>query len=295
MKTSPVFHLCQRTFLFASVWLLATPALAAPSIGELRTQIKRGLIEHKALSGAVAMIRDQVALQPPPPGRGAIVSRQFQALGPDAALPLYDLLDGKTLMTLSPRARVTVKVAALDALTHLRDARGTALYQKIFDEDEDLDVARAAGEALGTLESTEGMQFLLDRAIAGHPKEPAAFSGLAFCRRGEVAHRFAARLSEQPDARLVRAIAQRAAFWGSSWAWQALGTEREAEGLAGRQAIADALVTLLPSYQGDARTAIINALVAIEHPATKAAVARLRTSAKPELARSLDQLSARLK
>lgn len=288
-----------KKLLFVSLAItgatFGSPAFAAPSLGELRVEMRASLAKRQDLVQAVALIRDQVALSPPPVERGFQISRRLQALGPDAFYPMIDLLDGQKLASISPRAQSLLKVATLDALTHLGDARGSAIYEKLFDEDSDLEVARAAAEALGATESSDGMQFLLDRAIVGHPKERAAFSGLSFCRKGEVAHRFAARFLELPDARLVRSLAQRASFWGSSWAWQALGPGRQAEGLAGRQALSEALVSVLPNYEGDTRQAISNALVAIEHPATRQSLAQLRSSAKPDLVKTIDLLSSRLK
>lgn len=284
-----------KRLLSISIVLFALPAAASPSLSELRAQIRVGALQRPTVTQAVAAIRDRVIAAPPPVGRGFQVSRQLQQLGPEAALPLLQLVDGPGPAGAPPRTAALLKLAALDALTHLKEPRGTALYEKLFDEDGDADVARAAGEALGALESGEAMTFLLDRALAGHPREKAAFAGLAFCRKGEVAHRFAARLSERPEPKLVRVLAQRAAFWGSSWAWEALGPERAAEGLAARQALAESLLAALPAYEGDARTAIENALVTIEHPMTKDAIARLRPTAPSSLVKHLDQLAARLK
>lgn len=104
----------------------------------------------------------------------------------------------------------------------------------------------------------------------------------------------AARMTELPDEKTMRVLAKSAGFWGSSWAWHALGATREADGLGARQTLASTLLAVLPSYQNDTRLAIVNALATIEHPSTTYEIERVRTSAPADVRKELDALATRL-
>jgi hypothetical protein len=165
--------------------------------------------------------------------------------------------------------------------------------QQLLDEEDDYDVARGAAEAIGVLEAREDALFLIARAQTGAKTDRAAIAGLSLCRRPEVTAHLAARLGAHPDDATAAYLADAIAFNGSSWAWEALGAARAQEGAATRQKLADALLAAYPGYQGRARTALGNALITVEHPATPNALAGMRARADQSLAADLQTLETR--
>jgi hypothetical protein len=118
--------------------------------------------------------------------------------------------------------------------------------------------------------------------------------GLGFCRRPEVASHLAARLAEHPPDPTARAVADAIGFLGSSWAWEALGSERVAEGLRMRQMLTHVLLAAWPGYEAGARKTIGHALLELDHPSLPGLLADLRGRVPPAQAEEVRRLEARV-
>jgi len=283
--------------LLATLLLLVAGAPAgAADLHRLRDEVKSARVQTPAAFEALAALRARVIASPPPLDRRGVVARQMVALGPDGLYPLLALLepDAAELASASARSRAILRQSAVEALIKLADLRAAPLLRTLLDSDPDDDVARGAADALGVLETREEALFLIARAQPGAARDRAAISGLSLCRRPEVAAHLAARLSAHPDDATAAALADAIAFYGSSWAWEALGPTRAADGERARLRLTQALLAAYPGYRGHARQALGDALVTVAHPTAPNALSDLRARAPQALAADLQSLERRL-
>lgn len=282
--------------LLATLLLLLVGAPAgAADLQKLRGEMRAARVAQPSPFVALDTIRARVIASPPPYDRKNTIARQMIALGADALYALLSLVEpgAPELAAATPRVRSMIRASAVEAVIQLKDRRAVPLMQQLVEEEDDFDVQRGAAEAIGVLEAREDALFLIARAQSGAKTDRAAIAGLSLCRRPEVAAHLAARLGAHPDDATAAAIADAIGFHGSSWAWEALGAARAQEGAAARQKLADALLSAYPGYQGRARSAIGNALIVVEHPATPNALAAMRARADQSLAADLQTLETR--
>ncbi len=282
--------------LLATLLLLLVGAPAgAADLQKLRGEIRAARTSSAEAFAVVEALRAQVIASPPPFERRAQIARSMIALGGDGLYPLLALLEpgAPELAKVPARVRTMLRSSAVEAIARLQDRRALPLMQQLLDQDDDADVQRGAAETIGRLETREDALFLIARAQAGAANELPAIGGLQFCRRPEVASHLAARLAAHPADSTVVALSRAIGFYGSSWAWEALGPARAQEGAAARQKLSDALLAAYPGYQGRARAELGDALIVVEHPATPNALASLRVRADQSLAADLQVLESR--
>jgi hypothetical protein len=216
------------------------------------------------------------------------VSRAFKALGADALEPLLALVESPAMRELPSQKRAMVVAGALEALAQLRDRRAAGAFRAAADGSDET-IARAAAEGLGMLGGPDEERFLIARAVDGGPHERAAIAGLGRLRTARSAAHLAARLEARPSPAIAIALADAMGLCGSSWAWQALGSDGDSV----REPLAASLANALPAYEGRARDSLGVALLAVDHPSTPNRLASLRSTANAPLAADLQDLERR--
>jgi hypothetical protein len=281
--------------VIASLMMLWMGGVASASPDTLQADIAEARQRRPEIFAHVEALRAQLLLAPPPYERRGQVTRMMKALGPEALLPLLDLIGNPSgVGQAPPRTREMLLVGALEAVGALRDARSAAVMQGILDGPEPSEsITRAAAEALGQLGDDRSLIYLVAHAVSGDRREQAAIAGLAYVRRPLAVFTLASRLRIQPEDAIAQRLADAMGFSGSSWAWEALGKGRADEGLAQREELSRALCDAYPVYQGRTRETIGRALLMIHHPSLPAQLAALDVAADRALLADLQALRQR--
>lgn len=220
--------------------------------------------------------------------------RELRGLGPSALWAMVDALafDAPPRDGLSDEERTALTVGLLEAVGVLRDPRAGPVLGAVFERGPAGGrVAKAAAKALGRLCGDAELGLLGRHAQAGDARRLAAIHGLGECKRAESAGKLAALLAIETEPAAVEALASALGAVGSSWAWEALGPEAKARGLAVREVAAKALVAAYAQRPAEARASLGRAVAAVEHPETAALIERARRGAAPEAQAALDRLS----
>jgi hypothetical protein len=276
------------------VLLLGAPAAQAANHAALNAEIATQRTRTPQVFEQMGQLKNDVLKNGVPYARRAHLARALKAFGKGGLYPLLDLITAPDVLAAPPATRDPLLVAGLEAIGKLRDRRALPVVRGLFEAGETSPgVARAAAQAIGQLGGTDDAAYLAARALPGDSREDAALYGLGYCRLTPAAQHLEARLAARPPTETVRTIADAMAQLGSSWAWEALGPSRAAEGDALRAGLAATLVAALPHYQGPARDAIEDALLVVAHPSTPNRLAALRKHADPSLAAALQALEHR--
>lgn len=230
-------------------------------------------------------------------GRMAAMGPRFKALGPNALLPMIELvaIDAPPRGGMSDSAWTALRAGLIEAIGSHRDARGRAVFNAILESPEDnYYVVRAAAEALGRLATDDDAARLVTLSRAGGPKHKAILAGMGHCRRTVVAQELARVLGTKPSEEIARAAIGSLGDAGSAWAWKTPSVaEHDGEQSAVRAEAAKALVGAFVAYRGEVRQACSNALMMVDEPSTPSLIAAARAGAPEETVRDLDSLAAR--
>lgn len=193
------------------------------------------------------------------------VGPELRHLGKAALLPMLEalVLDAPELAGATDDERHAVIEGMLSEVGRLRDARSAPALRLAFVAAPSASLLRAAGRALGRL-GDAASRGVLTASLNEPSRRLAAIDGLGECRSSEAARALAKELdaatSKNDAASLVRALGN----LGSSWAWQALGAARQAEGNDTREVAASALVRSYHRFDGETRAAYRSALTMVE-------------------------------
>lgn len=239
-------------------------------------------------------------------------TREMRALGQAGLLPMISALafDWQSRgFSADAAVRVTeeraVMVAMIDAVGLLRDTRARpvllALWQKArtdkamqVEMGRQMTPARAVAEALGRLGGAVDLQALLARLRPDDTLNHAAIAGLGACKRQESAQALTAALTTARTPADQAWIVQAMGAVASSWAWQAMGPTRRADGLAVRKRVTDALLPLLVTTQGAARERVVQSLQLADMPDLTDRLHTLRANADATLQHDIDDLLGRV-
>lgn len=229
---------------------------------------------------------------------GSPLTMHFKLLGPRALMPMLELLafDGHVPADLSPTARAALRVGLVEAVGIVRDPRALPVLARVALHERDVDMTRAAADALGRSRTDEAFGHLVTalesaEKAGGGERVHALLAGVGSSRRADAVRLLTKRLDAHPDAATAKAIAKALGTAGNAWAWKTLSSHKD-EGTV-RSLAARALVKLFVAYAGEARTAASNAILVVDDVNTPAVIADARRAAPAELATALDALSAR--
>jgi hypothetical protein len=325
-----------RRAVSALAGLLLLGTLAAPAGADgrdlLGTQVAQARRKAPEMFHKVArLVRTAEDLDRTKRGRYPIMAPLFRALGKDALLPMLEVLvrkDAHDQDSLSPDARVGLRVGLLEAIGSLDDLRAVPALRAVLEETTgahpgDYHVLRAAAAALAHLGSLPGhgpggnedgelVTYLIERvndpSFAGRDKALAVIDGMGECRRLEAAIALADKLASAqkpgttPHAlRALHALVRSLGRMASSWAWQTPRlrdlNEKTGEGDRIRNTAAQALVWAYAHHAHDAALgdAIVKALLLADAPETQALLAEAEARhhpAPPALAELRQRLAA---
>lgn len=278
--------------------LLAPSQLPAQELSELGSQIAQARHDHPRAFRAVHAVRERIAeLDGTRRGRYVPVGPMLKGLGPDALLPMLELLalDAEPQGALSASAWLALRAGLVEAVGSLRDPRARAVLTAILDaSDGEFLVVRTAAEALGKLADDAAVEKLVSLANASAEKRAAALAGMGECRRTTIALALSKAISEKPDEARAKAIVTSLGRVGNAWAWRTPAVRVHAnEERETRQTAARALMFAFTRYTGSLRQAASNALLVVNDPSTPALVKSARANASPELLRALEVFARR--
>lgn len=231
---------------------------------------------------------------------GIPLTLHFKTLGNRALMPMLEMLafDGHAPADLTPSAQAALRVGLIEAVGIVRDARALPVLARIALRERDVDMTRAAADALGRLGSDEAYASLvtaLDAADAvsasGGDRVRALLAGIGSARRVDGTKLLAKRLDAHPDEATAKSLAKALSSAGNAWAWKTLSSRTD-EG-AVREIAARALVKAYVAYTGEARGAASNALLVVDDAHTTALIAEAKRAASADQIAALDDLAAR--
>lgn len=270
--------------------LLATPLVGdrALPIAAQRTLAASVRAERTSHPERFAAVNDLAGLRPrvyrASRGGRPTVLRELRAMGREALLPMLDVL----ALSGYPRAltadeRAVLEVGLLDAVGELRDRRAEPVLRAAFERMTSPESVRAAARALGRLGGDSEVAALSAAARVAGPRQAAALEGLGASRRDDAVGVIVGVLDGATEDAVVLAGARGLAEAGSSWAAAASGRDTA---LSSR--CAAALVRAFSRTHGEARDAIMVAVIAVAAPDTPALLAAVRPGADADTRRALD-------
>ncbi|MCU0655282.1 MAG: hypothetical protein MUF64_08335 [Polyangiaceae bacterium] len=203
------------------------------------------------------------------------VTRELRALGPSALLPMLNELAFEA----RPREGATeaewgaLREGLLDTVGLLRDRRAAPVLLAAFEQGSlELNARIAAAKGLGRLGGDAELVALTKHLSTSDPVRVAALAGLGECKRIESATALAGLLTQESNEAEAERIARAMGSLASSWAWQAMGPDRQAEGLEVRLAVARSLVPAFARLRAEGREQARKGLLLAEHPDTLALI-----------------------
>ncbi len=212
------------------------------------------------------------------------VVRELRAMGPDALLPMIDVLAvSGPARQLSDEERDTLTLASIEALGALRDRRAEPVLRAAFERMTAPDAVRTAARALGTLNGDGEVALLTAAATTAGPRQAAALEGLGVTRRATVALTLSTALDAARDEAVIIGAARGIAEVGSTWAHTAAGRS-----VTLPRACHEALVRAFA--RGAAQHELLVAIGAVATAETLRVIEGVRAAASGDTARRLDQL-----
>lgn len=292
------------TLALASASALADGLLTKPSAipaaerATLERAIAADKVAHPARFAAVAGVQGHLPAgyaqrQNPVPE----VSRELEALGPDALLPMLSAIafDAPAAMGNNDAEREALAVGLVRAVGRLRDVRSAPVLRAAMESAKsDGIVARYAAEGLGLLCDKVGAGSLTAHTGAGDALRIAAIHGLGECRTLESANHLAALVHPGMDDTTARALGVALGRLASPGAWRSLGPSATKTGEAVRAVVADALFAGYVANTGDARLHFHKGILIATPDDVTQRIERARLGADKELSPLLDRLTRQL-
>jgi len=292
----------------AALGTWATPALAdgvVLSPNRLsqadRAALQKDLVHARSAEpGAFAQVAEAralaIRLDARRHGRHATITPHLKRMGSSALLPMLEMLafDAPPRGTMPEGAWLTLRVGLLEAVGSLRDARAVPVLEGVLDAPmSDVEVTRAAAEALGRIGTDRAAQKLIALARVPGPKQLPILDGMEDCRRLAVARFLATSLEQHPSESTAFVLVKSLASVGNAWAWNApvvAGEEEPTRALAAR-----VLVDAFVHYDGTVREAAAKGVLLVNHASTESLVAQARKHATTdEMVAHLDRLARRV-
>jgi hypothetical protein len=261
----------KRIVLAVSLALLA-PAVASatPLLGNnmipasdqqaLVTQIHADRVQHPEVFTRVS---DLVGVRPEhyltTRSRRPSVMRELSALGPQALLPMLDVLAVSGYpRALAPEEQQALEMGLLDVVGRLRDRRAEPVLRAAFERMSSPDMLRAAARGLGALGGDGEIALLSAAARASGPRQLAALEGIGASRRPEATQVLIEVIDGARAEEVIQAASRGLAEVGSSWAHAANGTRTDLP-----ERSTEALVRAFVRTSGATRDAVRLAILSV--------------------------------
>ncbi len=282
---------------FADGLAIAPTQLPAAERTKLAAEIAQAKRDNP---GAFAALRNVKGHKPETYGQYRnpvpMVSRELRQLGNEALLPMLEVLafDAPSLAGATDLEREVYVTGLFDAVGRIRDGRAAPVLHAALSATQPGWLHRASAEAMGRLCDAASLE-RLRVGLADAVRRTSAISGLGQCRSVAAAKLLADELDATVAAEEARVIAKALGALGSSWAWQALGPARKADGDKARGIAAAALVRGYVRFGGsDERSAHRQALTLVEHADSARIVSENGMSASVAVRGELDALAVKI-
>jgi HEAT repeat protein len=229
-------------------------------------------------------------------GRYATITPHLKHLGRPALLPMLEMLafDAPARGAMSQGAWLTLRVGLLEAVGSLRDPRAIPVLEGVLDAPmADVEVTRAAAEALGRIGTDRAAHKLIALARVPGPKQIPVIEGMEDCRRLAVARYLATSLEQRPSEQMALALVKSLASVGNAWAWASpvvAGEQEPTRALAARS-----LVHAFVRHDGPVREAAAKGVLLVNHTSTQSLVKQARARATTDdMVEQLDRLARRV-
>ncbi|MBX3228545.1 MAG: hypothetical protein KIT84_07825 [Labilithrix sp.] len=276
--------------------LLIDTAVLAPSASvTLRSDIDRAKLKSLAAFNAVneiAIHADDLDKQSRRPGLP--LTNAFKALGPEALMPMLELLavDNHVPATTSASARKALETGLVEAVGLLKDPKALPVLTSILAKSKDLTMTFVTADAIAKLGSDDAVSALtssLKGADATRSRE--ILRGLGSAHRLAATQTIAGALDAHPDADTAAVLARALGHSANAWAWKA--KKGGAEEAPSRDAAARSLMKAYLGYEGEARNAALKALLVVDASSTMSLINNARKGATPAQTAALDDLASR--
>jgi len=228
------------------------------------------------------------------------VGRELTRIGPRGLLPMLEALAFEA----PARGGATedewnaLKIGMLEAVGRLRDPRASEVLNAAFANASPHFVQVSAAEAMGKLCDARGFGALTG-ALRGTDADlrGAAIDGLAWCRSRAAADVLIVELDRAKSGSEAKRISAALGTLGSKWGWFALGKSRQAEGLAIRGVVSEALMRAYARFDAATRIEIGKRLTVVALPSLRSVASRhdsaLDPAARHELAAIVERVEKR--
>lgn len=283
-----------KNFVFAilTLTLLSFSAqVSAQGLGELDNSLTAEASNLTEAYAFVSHVREQVpSLQARARGPIAVVGPMLEAYGPQALDPmLRELIDDRSFGF--AKARRAWRVGLLHAVGRMHRERSRPVLEHVLATDSDLEVVRAAANALGKMLDLEAARHLIKTSSEDTDRARAVLAGMGTCRRSVVALHLAERLSRTDDPRIQLTAILSLRDVANSWAWKTSRVAASGEHKATSAAARDALVEAFFAIPGQ-ESEITKALLIVNDPKTAALVQKRSAEASSRAQRLLHKLQA---
>lgn len=276
--------------------LVIDTAILTPTVRlNLKSDIDRAKLKNMAAFKAVNEVAlnatelDKASRRP-----GAPLTNSFKALGPDALMPMLEMLAVEQSVPANqpPTARLALEHGLIEAVGLLKDAKALPILTGILAKTKDAQTTFMTAEAIARLGSDDAVA-TLTAALKGADvtRSRAIYRGLGACRRLASIQAISSQLDSHPDAESASILAKSLGHAGNAWGWKAGGNSAE-EG-SSRDLAARSLMKAFVGYEGETRIAAQKALLVVDAGVTKQLIADARKGASPSLSAALDDLAER--
>ncbi len=283
---------------FADGVMLRPAALPSADRASLLTAVTKAKAADPAAFQMVAKLHvDVIELDAKKRGRLAAVTPALKAMRGRALFPILEqlALDGLPRGDRNGSAWLAWRLGLLEALGSIRDARSASVLSAILTGNEtSYPLVRAAAQALGKLGSTQAASKLITMSRIQDKKTRGIIAGMGHCRRAMVASRLAEIMSGARSDADVELYARALGDVANSWAWQTPLIAQTGEHSPTRDMALDALLNAFVSQASThARKMIAQAVLVVDHPATKQRINAKKSGRSRSTQAALDALAKR--
>lgn len=231
-------------------------------------------------------------------GRWAPIAPVLRALGPNALLPMLEMLafDMEPRGKLSDSAWFALQLGLLEAVGSLRDPRSIAVLKAVLDIPHlDVTLLRVAAQALGRVAINEATQDLIERSRReSKDRRLAILLGLGSARNPRATEVLAIAAKAENNERNAKVLARALGNAGNAGAWRLETSAAKKEEDRIKFLATLSLLDLYIRFNGEARQAASNGLMVVDSPEASRLIREASEKASPELVPALSALAIRL-
>ena len=285
----------KKAILIFTCLILLVPSFASAQsstrgLPELQTKITAASKADPGLFKTYDELRDHVVeLDKKKRGPFLPLGAAFTALGPDAVLPLANMmLTELEQPSLTGSARVTMFVGVAEALANLQQSDVVPVLFEVLNRETEQSIVAAATEAIGRLGNDEDIADLLRNVT-----NDDVTRGLRGCRRVACASFLIGKLDSAEGSTQLITIKTMGSV-ANTWAWQTSEVQSKDDGNAVRGIVARALIARYTSFGPSAQKTARKSILLANFDGSARLIAAQRANASETERAALDALAERV-